>query len=88
MAERPSTSIASWPCSTGTESTSWSSVAWPHRSRCDPSDVRPRLRPIAGPVRTSTGSPLDDVIASKEWADRPKDREPLPELRALKPHGN
>ncbi|MEO6120772.1 MAG: hypothetical protein ABIW46_04920 [Acidimicrobiales bacterium] len=26
---------------------------------------------------------LDDVIASKEWADRPKDREALPELRAL-----
>lgn len=26
---------------------------------------------------------LDDVIASKEWADRPKDREALPELRDL-----
>ena len=26
---------------------------------------------------------LDDVIASKEWADRPKDRDALPELRAL-----
>lgn len=26
---------------------------------------------------------LDDVIASKEWADRPKDREALPELRGL-----
>lgn len=26
---------------------------------------------------------LEDVIASKEWADRPKDREALPELRAL-----
>ena len=24
---------------------------------------------------------LDDIIASKEWADRPKDREALPELR-------
>ena len=24
---------------------------------------------------------LEDVIASKEWADRPKDREALPELR-------
>jgi hypothetical protein len=27
---------------------------------------------------------LDDIIASKEWADRPKDREALPELRALR----
>ena len=26
---------------------------------------------------------LDDVIASKEWADRPKDRDALPELRSL-----
>lgn len=26
---------------------------------------------------------LDDIIASKEWADRPKDREALPELRRL-----
>lgn len=26
---------------------------------------------------------LDDVIASKEWADRPEDRDALPELRAL-----
>ncbi len=26
---------------------------------------------------------LDDIIASKEWADRPKDREALPELRDL-----
>lgn len=26
---------------------------------------------------------LDDVIASKEWADRPKDREALVELRKL-----
>jgi predicted nucleotidyltransferase len=27
---------------------------------------------------------LDDIIASKEWADRPKDREALPELQALR----
>jgi hypothetical protein len=27
---------------------------------------------------------LDDVIASKEWADRPKDRQALPELRRLR----
>ena len=28
---------------------------------------------------------LDDVIASKEWANRPKDRDALPELRLLRP---
>lgn len=27
---------------------------------------------------------LEDIIASKEWADRPKDREALVELRALR----
>jgi hypothetical protein len=27
---------------------------------------------------------LDDIIASKEWADRPKDREALVELRELR----
>lgn len=27
---------------------------------------------------------LEDVIASKEWADRPKDHEALPELRRLR----
>jgi hypothetical protein len=27
---------------------------------------------------------LDDVIASKEWANRPKDHEALPELRAIR----
>ncbi len=30
---------------------------------------------------------LDDLIASKEWADRPKDREALPELRELASRG-
>jgi hypothetical protein len=30
---------------------------------------------------------LDDVIASKEWADRPKDRAALDELRALRRRG-
>ncbi|MDP8960507.1 MAG: hypothetical protein M3N32_02645 [Actinomycetota bacterium] len=28
---------------------------------------------------------LDDVIASKEWSNRPKDGDALPELRALRP---
>lgn len=26
---------------------------------------------------------LDDIIASKQWANRPKDRRALPELEAL-----
>ncbi|MGQ0744313.1 MAG: hypothetical protein ACT4OS_08285 [Acidimicrobiales bacterium] len=39
-------------------------------------DVKGRIARIAA---------LDDVIASKERANRPKDREALPELRALRP---
>ena len=30
---------------------------------------------------------LDDIVASKEFADRPKDREALPELRELQRRG-
>lgn len=30
---------------------------------------------------------LADIIASKEWADRPKDREALDELRGLRDGG-
>jgi hypothetical protein len=26
---------------------------------------------------------LEDIIASKKWADRPKDRDALPELEAI-----
>jgi len=40
--------------------------------------------PIDG-VRVMVAS-LDDVIVSKETADRPSDREALPELRALRDH--
>jgi hypothetical protein len=38
---------------------------------------------IVGSVTIRLAS-LDDVIASKEWADRPKDREALPELYDLR----
>jgi hypothetical protein len=43
-------------------------------------------------IRTDTGivllvAALDDIIASKEWTDRPKDRDALPELRRLEPPG-
>ena len=34
-----------------------------------------------GVIITAAG--IDDIIASKEWADRPKDRDALEELRAL-----
>ncbi len=170
MAERPSTSIASWPCSTGTEWTSgrrcvaaiahgatrptsdldcvarrsgtnldrlaaalrelnarlrvaglsdeeaaalptqldrdtlgrmeistWRTDAGdldvlvdiPDRSgrrmRFDELISRAAVQDVHG--RTVRIAALDDVIASKEWADRPKDRDALPELRALKPHG-
>ncbi len=33
------------------------------------------------PVRAAA---LEDLIASKEWANRPKDREALPELRTIR----
>lgn len=31
---------------------------------------------------------LSDIIASKEWANRPKDHQALPELRAIQQHPN
>ena len=44
-------------------------------------------------IRTDRGvvvsvAALGDVIASKQWADRPKDREALPELLALELDGD
>ncbi len=46
-------------------------------------DLVPRARRARlGPVSVLVPH-LDDIIASKEWADRPKDREALDELRAL-----
>jgi hypothetical protein len=47
-----------------------------------------QLEPNAALVRGASASvlvaALDDIIASKEHADRPKDREALPELYALR----
>ena len=40
--------------------------------------VRHRIRAVVVLV-----ADLDDIVSSKEFADRPKDREALPELRAL-----
>jgi len=36
-----------------------------------------------GPVNVRVAA-LADIIASKEWADRPEDREALDELRRLR----
>jgi hypothetical protein len=33
---------------------------------------------------TVTVASIDDVIASKQWANRPKDRDALPELIAIR----
>ncbi|MBX3313948.1 MAG: hypothetical protein KF906_06480 [Actinobacteria bacterium] len=43
--------------------------------------VRATPMQVAGAVVRVASLP--DIIASKEWADRPKDREALPELRRL-----
>jgi len=52
-----------------------------HRLRYDDLIGRSEIQDVHGiAVRVAA---LEDVIASKEWADRPKDREALPELRDL-----
>ena len=51
------------------------------RLRYDALNRRSNAQPLHGiTVRVAA---LDDIIASKEWADRPKDREALAELRRL-----
>lgn len=52
-----------------------------HRLRYDELVGRAALQNVQG-VAVHVAA-LEDVIASKEWADRPKDRLALPELRAL-----
>lgn len=52
-----------------------------HRLRYDELIKRAQVQEVHGiAVRVAA---LPDVIASKEWADRPKDRQALPELRQL-----
>jgi predicted nucleotidyltransferase len=49
--------------------------------RYDDLDRRANEQPLHGiTVRVAA---LDDIISSKEWADRPKDRDALAELRRL-----
>lgn len=55
------------------------------RLRYDDLSRRANAQPLHGiTVRVAA---LDDIIASKEWADRPKDREALAELRRLASDG-
>ncbi|MDQ6688360.1 MAG: nucleotidyl transferase AbiEii/AbiGii toxin family protein [Actinomycetota bacterium] len=52
-----------------------------HRLRYEDVIQRAAVQEVHGiAVRVAA---LEDVIASKEWADRPKDHEALPELREL-----
>jgi len=43
-----------------------------------------RERVIEGRGFTVHVAALEDIIAAKEYANRPKDREALPELRAIR----
>lgn len=53
-----------------------------HRVRYAALRERSSALPLVG--RSVWVADLDDVIASKEWANRPKDHEALPELRRLR----
>ena len=53
----------------------------PDRDPYEDLTSRANVQPLHGvTVRVAA---LDDIIASKEWADRPKDHEALTELRRL-----
>jgi hypothetical protein len=46
-------------------------------------DIEPRAGEVHGFGFTIRAASLGDIVASKEWANRPKDRAALPELRRL-----
>ena len=46
-------------------------------------DLAGNARPLKVAGRTIQVAGLGDIVASKEWANRPKDREALPELHEL-----
>ena len=57
-----------------------------HRATFDDLVARAAIQEVNGViVRVAS---LEDVIASKEWADRPKDHDALPELRRLRDVSN
>lgn len=53
-----------------------------HRATYD--DLAARATTLHHEGVTIRAAALEDIIASKEWADRPKDHEALPELRRLR----
>jgi hypothetical protein len=55
-----------------------------HGRRVTYEDLAPRCITIGVGGLSIRVADLDDVIASKEWANRPKDHEALPELRAIR----
>jgi hypothetical protein len=56
-----------------------------HQTQCGSySELVQRERVIEGRGFTVHVAALDDIIAAKEYANRSKDREALPELRAIR----
>ncbi len=55
-----------------------------HGRRVRYEDLAPRSITISVGELSIQVADLDDVIASKEWANRPKDHDALPELRAIR----
>jgi hypothetical protein len=53
-------------------------------TRLTEDELATRERLIEGEGFTIHAAALEDIITAKERADRPKDREALPELRALR----
>ena len=47
-------------------------------------ELVPRAKVLQGDGFVIRAAALEDIIAAKEQADRPKDREALPELRAIR----
>jgi len=46
-------------------------------------DLLPRALTIDVRGQPASVAALSDIVASKEWANRPKDHQALPELRAI-----
>ena len=53
----------------------------------DYDELEPRSSVVRYEDITIRVASLEDIIASKEWANRPKDHEALPELRRLRDAG-
>lgn len=77
-----------WSCRRGARtpvtSTFWSAFRTGMAESCHTKSWSTGLRRSVFTEWSSAPAALDDIIASKEWADRPKDRDALPKLRALR----